>query len=349
MSKVEFEAPNTMDAIELAAKTLNIPPEKLVFSIISTGSSGFLGINKKNARILVDILGSTLAPEEENSPARALEHLVEPIEGTKVENTTEPIKKAPESPESHEPQEALGSLEPSKETEKRKPGPNKATEYLDLRALYPFKNEGYLSEELNLGEKLSLKGPTLILPNPLTQTQSELTSESMSPMARAGKEILSKIIELMDIEAEINVRTSPNIIILDIVTKENSLLIGRRGIGLDSLELIVNKIIRKRFVSTPTDTDIRVIVDLEDYRARRHFGILNKTLLLTLEAVKTGKIQSIPQLTAYERMLVTQVTTQLADIKVETVGIGALRNMLIIPLRFQKSWIRGDHENGGDK
>jgi spoIIIJ-associated protein len=52
--KQEFYAATVEDAIEKASAALGIPPDQLGFEVLDRGSTGFLGIGARDARILVE-------------------------------------------------------------------------------------------------------------------------------------------------------------------------------------------------------------------------------------------------------------------------------------------------------
>jgi spoIIIJ-associated protein len=59
--KQEFYAATVEDAIEKASAVLGIPPDQLGFEVLDRGSTGFLGIGTRDARILVE---RSLSPAE---------------------------------------------------------------------------------------------------------------------------------------------------------------------------------------------------------------------------------------------------------------------------------------------
>lgn len=73
----EFYAPTVEQALLKASDSLGVAPEKLSYETIDTGSSGFLGIGGREARIMVELLAAeepdTLfeAAEEESSETEA--------------------------------------------------------------------------------------------------------------------------------------------------------------------------------------------------------------------------------------------------------------------------------------
>ena len=50
----EFYAATVEEAVDKASKALNVAPERIRFEVLDQGSSGFLGIGTRDARIVVE-------------------------------------------------------------------------------------------------------------------------------------------------------------------------------------------------------------------------------------------------------------------------------------------------------
>jgi predicted RNA-binding protein Jag len=198
------------------------------------------------------------------------------------------------------------------------------------RIFFPWKDDGYYPGDLEDYPNLHFIEDKIILPKPLTPLSyehiQELPLPSITPMA---VNTIKKIIELMGFLADVEAKAYDDKLILTLNSVDNSLLIGRRGVGLDSLELLVNKVVKKEFLKKEVqdETPVRIIVDAEDYRSRRHIAILDKTLAMASQALCTRKSHNIPQLTIGERRIVRAIVSQLKDVNMQVQGTGALRNV----------------------
>jgi predicted RNA-binding protein Jag len=119
-------------------------------------------------------------------------------------------------------------------------------------------------------------------------------------------------------------------------------------VGLDALELLLGLMLAKA-VPDSGDEARRVVVDAEDYRARRHLGLLQKTYVMAGEAMTLRRSQSIPQLSAAERHLVREAVEPLAGVRALTEGSGALRNVTIIPVAAGAPDDRAGRESPGTR
>ncbi|MDR2339414.1 MAG: Jag N-terminal domain-containing protein [Deltaproteobacteria bacterium] len=399
MALVEFEGKDAEEAINKAAAALRVPPEYLRFTIISTGSKGFLGLGSQKAKILVDTdssgkdhpMGATHgdpAPKAEETPdsldgplrnADTSQAATEP--SPKGQEQTAPIgpDRSPkgEAGEAAEPGEQVfaGSFAGQGEAQGALPPDTNSSPGISKPSLVPKagggggegpqdsegggSGEGAEGTEGTEGVKdpertadspipalfrewdsggfqasdfaglsyLVFPKEPIELPRPLTKPSlpEEPLEGLLGELAHTARD---ELLELLGYPSDVAMKAYKDRVILDILIPGSSLIIGRRGVGLDALELILNKLMKRKGI---LDGHSRVLVDSEDYRARRHLGIIQKSFVMANEALKTGKPQGIPQLTARERQLVRLAVGQVEGIGTRTLGGGALRNIQLLP------------------
>jgi spoIIIJ-associated protein len=285
---------NTEEAINKAASFLAVPPELLSFTLISTGSKGFFGLLGSKARIKVD------TNQANNSEANNLDQDPDNDgkEEAKVKDSFFDQNKSGHKPKYH-------------------------------------KDEKEINLSDNISEdKIIFKN----VPNPVTKVQpGEVVQEG--PKDAITEEVCAKLLELlllMGFEPEIKSKRMGERIILEIVAPQNALLIGRKGASLDALQLLLNKMMwrsghKREGMEENYEDNPMVIVDVEDYRARRHFGLVEKTGSIALMVLKTGKTITIPQLTAPERLLVHGLLEQVKGVHSKSHGFGVIRNVCVFP------------------
>ncbi|MDR2142231.1 MAG: Jag N-terminal domain-containing protein [Deltaproteobacteria bacterium] len=79
------------------------------------------------------------------------------------------------------------------------------------------------------------------------------------------------------------------------------------------------------------DDNPQIIVDAENYRARRHQGILEKTAYMAEKVLKTNKPMVITQLSSPERRLVHLAIDSVPGLTTRSHGFGLVRNLTILP------------------
>ncbi len=163
--------------------------------------------------------------------------------------------------------------------------------------------------------------------------RSNISDEEASTLNEAG-DLLSTILDKMDIEAEVNPRMMGSAAYLDIKGDGSGLLIGKRGQTLDALQFVVNKIINK---PDRRKDKVEVIVDTENYRLRRREQFREKAIRKSRQAKKSLKPVSFEPMPAYERRLVHMILSDDREIYTRSVGDGHRRHVIVYPKRGSQS------------
>ena len=116
--------------------------------------------------------------------------------------------------------------------------------------------------------------------------------------------------------------------IIDIQGEDSGLLIGRRGETMRALQLLVNLIVNKK-----ADDSIRVIVDVESYRARREKAISEMALKVAERVISSGRTIALEPMSPAERRVVHLTLANNPKVRTESVGSGTSRKVTIIPKR----------------
>lgn len=125
----------------------------------------------------------------------------------------------------------------------------------------------------------------------------ELDAESLPGMACV---FLRDLIRLMGVEAEISMGTDPEGNIYGYISGETmGVLIGRRGETLDAIQYLTSlKVNRGR------DSYTRVILDTENYRAKREDSLIRLANRMANRATRTGRRVSFEPMNPYERRII---------------------------------------------
>ena len=112
---------------------------------------------------------------------------------------------------------------------------------------------------------------------------------------------------------------------LNIKTEENtSLIIGKRGVTLNSLQFLVNNY-AKKFSSH----FFRIEVDCDDYRESRRKTLEELALNLAKKSKKTGKPVELEPMTSVERKIIHNALTGIQNVETESRGEEPYRYLVI--------------------
>lgn len=116
--------------------------------------------------------------------------------------------------------------------------------------------------------------------------------------------------------------------VIDISGDDSGLLIGRRGQSLQSLQFIVNLIVRKEFGES-----VRVVLDVERYRQRREESLRDMATKVAERVTQTGRGITLEPMSAADRRIVHLSLADREDVSTESVGFGEERKVSIFPKR----------------
>ena len=179
---------------------------------------------------------------------------------------------------------------------------------------------GVKREQVNL--KVLDEGSKGILGFGVRQAKIRVTLKEDPSQTPEG--ILSKLLEKMGIEALIHNDIVDGNMQLIIDTEDPSLLIGRHGQTLDSIQYLINCIFNKSALVKK-----KIIVNAEGYRERREEMLVELAYRLSSKVKQTGRELVMNPLPPHERRIV-HLTLQNDD-KVRTYsrGEGPMRSVVI--------------------
>jgi len=175
------------------------------------------------------------------------------------------------------------------------------------------------------------------------QVSQEASGEHMTPqdaVAPIAAEILQKIMIGLRMRGTITRREpadegdaafpdDQDSVVLNVTglnERDQSILIGRRGETLDSLQFLLNIILGRK-----VDLWARVIVDVEGYRLRRKLALINLARR-TAEQVQQRK-QAIPleAMSAHERRIIHMTLSEHPEVVTESTGAEPERRIVVMP------------------
>lgn len=156
----------------------------------------------------------------------------------------------------------------------------------------------------------------------------------------SAKDALSKILELMGIEATVRETADEDGIRLDVESPDSAILIGRKGKNLSGLQYIVNRIHNRG-----GEHDERVVIDVEGYVSRRQES-LREMALKFADKVKSKKTEvKVELLNPQDRRVIHLALQDNPNVRTYSVGTGNYRHVVIAPARNNKKQGRNRNNN----
>ena len=129
------------------------------------------------------------------------------------------------------------------------------------------------------------------------------------------KETINTILSLMNINANLEVRKREKNIEIKIFSDHNSILIGRDGRTLESLQNIIRQI-----VDNQIENEFRIMLDVENYKEKKITN-LERTAKRIAREVKNTKVEAkLEPMNSYERRVVHNALSKNKYVYTESVG-----------------------------
>lgn len=133
---------------------------------------------------------------------------------------------------------------------------------------------------------------------------------------------LSKLMNVT-IESEINI-TEDNIYNINLVTSNNSILIGKEGKTLDAIQCLLRQISQNDL-----QKKIKINVDISNYKYEQTKKLEKNIKNIAKEVLKTKVDTSLDPMNSYNRRIVHTIVSEFSDLETESVGEGKERHVVI--------------------
>ena len=286
MEKEYYYIGATVDeAIKKGLKDLALSEDAVKIEVIEGGSTGIFGLFKKEAKVKLIPLDEEY--NKEKAVVKVIEVEKKEEQVVKVEKTTEEIKEV--------------------------------------------KVEEVAEQEAHVEKTEIVEEETVV--------ETEVTETAEEPIKKAKREdylvknqdrivsYLQNIVIAMGYpDATVDFREDGNRhFTLNIKTEENtSLIIGKRGVTLNSLQFLVNNF-AKKFSSHY----FRIEVDCDDYRENRKKTLEDLALNLAKKSKKIGKPVELEPMTSIERKIIHNALTGIKNVETESRGEEPHRYLVI--------------------
>lgn len=141
---------------------------------------------------------------------------------------------------------------------------------------------------------------------------------------------LNELFKKMGLSAVSSAVEDDDTVKINITGDSTGVLIGRRGETLDALQYITSLVVNRN-----SEKHKRVILDTENYRAKREETLKRLADRLANKVIKTGKRVALEPMNPYERRIL-HATLQ-SNPKVETFSEGEEPNRRVIIVKARKS------------
>jgi spoIIIJ-associated protein len=153
-----------------------------------------------------------------------------------------------------------------------------------------------------------------------------LEEKELKVIEEKAKEFFKKI--GLDVEIEMEYLKEENDIIeMNIFKIEDAkMYIGKQGLILADLQLLLRKVIKKEL-----DKEIYLTLDIDNYRKNKINSYKSIANSAAEEVSITGQQKTLPPLSPYARRIIHMELAKRDDVKTESIGMGDQRRIVVKP------------------
>jgi spoIIIJ-associated protein len=200
---------------------------------------------------------------------------------------------------------------------------------------------GLLREDavVRVTPKVEPSAPTALAPEPSSAVEPEEEavqaplSTRRDEIGQIGVQVLQQLLDYMGLEGrvsredrELMSQAGSNPVRLNITGQNLSGLIGRRGETLRDLQYLTCLLVSRRIQRWPD-----LLVDVEDYKARRETSLIGLAERMADQVRRTGQSVPLEPMPAHERRIVHLALRDDPDVYTESFGQDEKRKVVILP------------------
>jgi spoIIIJ-associated protein len=154
------------------------------------------------------------------------------------------------------------------------------------------------------------------------------TAEHREDLAEKASEFLLGVLERMGITADIDIKDDTDKTTLEIQTKDTEVVIGRRGVVMDALQHLVNKVVYR---DRSGDRGKPLVVDAGGFRDKQVERLRSLAQRMGEKALQTKQIVELQPMSPHDRRIVHMAIAEIPGLSSRSEGEGEDRHILVVP------------------
>ena len=135
---------------------------------------------------------------------------------------------------------------------------------------------------------------------------------------------LRDLADKMGVDLDFSVKAGEELVFVEITGKDTGTIIGKRGSTLDAVQCLASYVVNK-----DSDKYIRVILDAENYRAKREKTLVNLANRLAGKVERTGRPTTLEPMNPYERKVIHCTLQNHPNVTTRSEGKDPYRKVII--------------------
>lgn len=134
-------------------------------------------------------------------------------------------------------------------------------------------------------------------------------------VADLGKKLLEEIITNLGIECQIETMIRDNLISYNICSNNNSMLIGKKGRILNSIQIYIKQVIFKKI-----NIKTNIVIDIENYKSKQLYYLIRNVKKIAREVTLSKVSVKLDPMNSYERRQIHNALSKFDYVKTESEG-----------------------------
>ncbi len=282
-------------AVDLALKELKLDIEDVEVEVLEESSNGFLGIGSKLAKVRVTAKETA---KEKTIKEKATFDDIDAILASLPENSTSAL-----------PDDVRENYDKFEQEERE-----------DAQARAKEKKNQKNRDKNRNRNKRSGNDRTPVIEDVLLEEVKGLDAVESHPV----KDFLVEIAEKMGIDLDFEVRVGDGLVYVKITGKDTGTIIGKRGQTLDAVQCLASYVVNK-----DEGSYTRVILDSENYRAKREKTLINLANKLASKVDRSKKSVTLEPMNPYERKVIHTTLQNHPRVRTRSEGKDPYRKVVI--------------------
>jgi spoIIIJ-associated protein len=146
-----------------------------------------------------------------------------------------------------------------------------------------------------------------------------------------AKELTVGLVERIGLKATVEGFLREGNVYIEIKGDREGVLIGRYGRTLESLQILINRMVNKRL-----EKPVRVVLDIDDYRRRRADTLARMATQMGAKAKRSGRSLTIGPFSAHDRRIIHMALKEDPSLRTQSFGEGEMKKITITPERKEE-------------
>lgn len=140
------------------------------------------------------------------------------------------------------------------------------------------------------------------------------------------KETIKEITSLMNIKVNLEIKRTNNVLAITIFSDNNSILIGKNGTTIQSLQNII-----RQMIPTEVNEKYKIVLDVENYKEKKLENLKQTAKIIAKQVASTKVEAKLDAMNSYERREIHNILSTNKKVYTESLGEEPNRYIIIKP------------------